>query len=103
MLSADGGRKDEVKQLSDALKELAGFANEMSNQVAQQMEQAQQAEAELQAQSAIGPAPEEQIKIAAMERDEARKDAALQAEIQRSEAKMRQEMALADARAAASI
>jgi len=102
-LEADDSRKDEVKQLGEQLKELSGFANELANQVAQQMEQAQAAQMEQQAQAQAGPAPEEQMKMAAMEREEARKDAALQADIQRSEAKMRQEMALADAKAAAAI
>ena len=63
------------------------------------MEQAQAAQME----AAAGPPPEEQMKVVAMERDEARKDAALQAEIERSNMKMRQEMALADAKAAAAI
>ena len=99
LLSADESRKDEVKQLSEGLQQLSGFANEVANQVAQQMEQ-EQAQ---QAQAAAGPPAEDQIKIAAMERDEARKDALLQADIERSNTKMRQEMALADAKAAAAI
>jgi hypothetical protein len=103
MMAADDSRKDEVKQLGEQLEQLSGFANEVSNQVAQQMEQAQAAQMEQQAQAGAGLAPEEQMKMASMERDEARKDAALQAEIGRSEAKMRQEMALADAKAAASL
>ena len=98
-LSLDEGRKNDVKMLTDQLQELAGFANEVANQVAQQMQE-QQAAAE---QAQAGPSAEEQMKMAAMEREEARKDAALQAELQRSDAKARQEMALADAKAAASL
>ena len=98
-LSLDEGRKNDVKMLTDQLQELAGFANEVANQVAQQMQE-QQAAAE---QAQAGPSADEQMKMAAMEREEARKDAALQAELERSDAKARQEMALADAKAAASL
>ena len=59
------------------------------------------AQAAMQAQA--GPSAEEQMKMTAMERDEARKDAALQAEIERNNLKMQQEMALADAKAASSL
>ena len=101
-LSVDPNRKNETKELEGQLEELTSFANELSNQVAQQMEQQQAQMAEMQQQQA-GPSPEEQIKAAAMEREEARKDAALQAEIERNNMKLRQEMALADAKAAANL
>tara|TARA_R100001463_G_scaffold98330_2_gene152830 strand:+ start:17192 stop:19405 length:2214 start_codon:yes stop_codon:yes gene_type:complete len=102
-LSADEGRKQEVKMLGDQLKELSGFANEVANQLAQQMEQEQQQQQEAAMQAQAGPSADEQIKMSAMERDEARKDAALQAEIERNNLKMQQEMALADAKAASSL
>ena len=102
-LSADPNRKNETRELESQLDELTGFANELSNQVAQQMEQQQAQMAEMQQQQQAGPSLEEQLKAAAMERDEARKDAALQAEIERSNMKLRQEMALADAKAAANL
>ncbi len=102
-LSADEGRKQEVKMLGDQLKELSGFANEVANQVAQQMEEQQQQQQEAAMQAQAGPSADEQIKMSAMERDEARKDAALQADIERSNMKAQQEMALADAKAAASL
>ena len=102
-LSADPNRKNETKELEAQLDELTGFANELSNQVAQQMEQQQAQMAEMQQQQQAGPSLEEQLKAAAMERDEARKDAALQAEIERNNMKLRQEMALADAKAAANL
>ena len=54
-------------------------------------------------QAQAGPSAEEQMKMTAMERDEARKDAALQAEIERNNLKMQQDMALADAKAASSL
>ena len=99
LLSVDESRKDEVKAFGDQLQELVGFANEVANQVAQQLEQ-QQAE---QAQAAGGPSADEQMKIEAMQREEARKDAALQAEIERNRLKTEQELAIADAKAAASL
>ncbi len=102
-LSADEDRKQEVKMLGDQLKELSGFANEVANQLAQQMEQEQQQQQEAAMQAQAGPSADEQIKMSAMERDEARKDAALQAEIERNNLKMQQEMALADAKAASSL
>ncbi len=102
-LAADEGRKSEVKMLSDQLKELSGFANEVANQVAQQMQQQQEEAMAAEQQAAAGPSSDEQIKLAAMEREEARKDAALQAEIERNNVKAQQEMALADAKAAASL
>lgn len=98
-LSADQERKEEVKMLGDQLQELSSFANEVANQVEQQMQKEQQSAMEAEA----GPSAEEQMKMTAMERDEARKDAALQAEIERNNLKMQQEMALADAKAAASL
>lgn len=98
-LSADPNRKQQVKQLETQLEELTGFANELANQITQQMEQ-QMAE---QQQAEAGPSIEEQMKIAQMEREEARKDAALKAEIERNNLKLQQEMALADARTAASL
>jgi len=98
-LSADPNRKQQAKQLEDQLKELTAFANELANQVSQQMEQ-QVAE---QQQAQAGPSLEEQLKISQMEREEARKDAALKAEIERNNLKLQQEMAIADARTAASL
>ena len=69
----------------------------------QQQHEAQMAEMQAQQQQPAGPSLEEQLKAAAMERDEARKDAALQAEIERNNRKLQQEMALADAKAAANL
>lgn len=95
-LSADESRKNEAKAFGDQIKEITGFANEVANQVAQEMQQ--------QAQQQQGQqVSDEQLKIEAMQREEARKDAVLQAEIERQNLKLKQEMAIADAKAAASL
>ena len=102
MLAGDEAKKAEVKQLQDQLKELAGFANEVANQVTQQLEQ-QQAQQQAAAQQPPQPSLDEQLKVSSLERDEARKDAVLQAELQRNDLKLKQELALADAKAASSL
>ena len=102
MLAGDEAKKAEVKQLQDQLKELAGFANEVANQVTQQLEQ-QQAQQQAAAQQPPQPSLDEQLKVSSLEREEARKDAVLQAELQRNDLKLKQELALADAKAASSL
>ena len=102
MLAGDEAKKAEVKQLQDQLKELAGFANEVANQVTQQLEQ-QQAQQQAAAQQPPQPSLDEQLKVSSVEREEARKDAVLQAELQRNDLKLKQELALADAKAASSL
>lgn len=98
-LSADPARKAETKQLQKQLDDLIGFANEVANQISQQMEQ----EAAAQQQAAAGPSLDEQLQIARMEREESRRDLELQAEIERNNRKLDAEIAAMDAKTAASI
>lgn len=98
-LAADPNRKSDVKALSDQLDELTGFANEVANQISQQMEQ----EAAAQQQAEAGPSLDEQLQIARMEREESRKDLELQAEIERNNRKVAAEIALMDAKAASNL
>lgn len=102
-LSADPNRKNETKQLGEQLKELTDYANEISQQAADQMQAEAQAQQEAMQQQGPAISPEEQAKMASMEREEARKDAQLQAELERNQLKLKQELALADAKAAANI
>ena len=103
---ADETRKDLVKMLEGQLDELIEVFTKLSKELQRQQQQAMQQQAENQAamqeQQAImdGVDPKDQINMLRTQRDESRKDAKAQAEIQRKSEQHQQDMAIADAKAA---
>ena len=96
-LSADPTRKADLALLTQQFNQLVEIADIITRKAQKQAAQAQGQ------QAPVVPSIEDQIKIEAMQRDQARKDAALQADIERKNKKAQHSNALADAKTASSI
>ena len=108
-LGADASRKDILKILMEQTKQLAQVTGELIRHVQKQQQaasqqQQQQAAAEAEAQAIQnGADPKDQIAAMRAEREEARRDSSVQADIKRKSDKANQDMAIKDAKTATSI
>ena len=102
----DATRKESVKGLEAKANELAKLLTQLTRQLQQQRQQAiqqqAQADAAMQQQQGIlnGADPKDQVAMLRAQRDEARKDAKAQGDIQRKGEAHQQNMAIAEAKAA---
>jgi hypothetical protein len=105
-LSQDQTREGLLKVLSGHFGELSGLLEDMLSAINEQAQAAQQEGAEAgegRANVEAGLDPKDQLAQAKFEREEARRDAKNEADIERKATKARQDLALKDAKTAAKI
>lgn len=105
-IDKDSTRKSLVGEYSEVLKQLSQAAEQINNEAQRLAEQQQQAMAEQQQAAAqmeamaMGADPKDQLAQLRFERDEARRDAKTQNDIDRKERKLEQDLAIKDAKTA---